>query len=282
MSGERESMDTLRQRADLDGRFSRVLSGYNPQQVADYMNEQKRILRRQAQAAREEREQLLEQIAQLGSEIDAKNIALAELKRQKEPDLTPAYPDLRGELREQDRKLAALQNALRERDASLAAQKQALSERELALSALKRQLADRQSAMHEQELTLAALEAELSAFQTEAAYCRQIRGMMSTLSGAAVRVRETLSENERLRTALDEQSAQAAEARKEVETLRRELAAYRQPQVVPFRIPEARATQKPPQSVPEADQFDDVCAQLRGLLDQLSDEHTPPPAVRRR
>ena len=94
MAGERDNrnggVDALRSRMDADARFHRVLHGYDPDEVRDCLDEMKMASVQQAKAARQEQEGLLDQIASLKSEIEARNCAMNSLKdtlAQKETEL---------------------------------------------------------------------------------------------------------------------------------------------------------------------------------------------------
>jgi DivIVA domain-containing protein len=70
----------LRNRMDADARFHRVLSGYDPQEVRAYMDEVRRVLSRQTNAAKQEEECLIIQINTVKSELAARNCAIRSMK----------------------------------------------------------------------------------------------------------------------------------------------------------------------------------------------------------
>ena len=70
----------LRSRTDADARFHRVLSGYDPQEVRAYMDEVRRVLSRQTNAAKQEEESLIVQISSVKSELAARNCAIRSMK----------------------------------------------------------------------------------------------------------------------------------------------------------------------------------------------------------
>jgi predicted nuclease with TOPRIM domain len=78
---------------DADARFHRVLSGYDPEEVRDCLEEMKKKLALQAKAARREQESLLADIDSLKSEVEARNCAVNTLKEtiaQREQELADA------------------------------------------------------------------------------------------------------------------------------------------------------------------------------------------------
>ena len=75
-----KDVEVLRSRMDADARFQRVLSGYAPQEVRAYMDEVRRTLSRQANAAKQEEESLILQISTVKSELSARNCAIRSMK----------------------------------------------------------------------------------------------------------------------------------------------------------------------------------------------------------
>ncbi len=97
MGGERgnrnEGVDALRNRMDADARFHRVLHGYDPDEVRECLDELKMASVQQTKAAKREQEGLLDQLASVKSEIEARNCAMNTLKEslaQKENELNEA------------------------------------------------------------------------------------------------------------------------------------------------------------------------------------------------
>jgi len=77
---EEEGIDSLRSRMDADARFRRSLSGYDPQDVRNYVDNVKRIFAQQAMAAKREQEDLILQLDSAKSEIQAKNYGIRKMK----------------------------------------------------------------------------------------------------------------------------------------------------------------------------------------------------------
>lgn len=77
---EEEGIDSLRSRMDADARFRRSLSGYDPQDVRNYVDNVKRIFAQQAMAAKREQEDLIAQLDSAKSEIQAKNYGIRKMK----------------------------------------------------------------------------------------------------------------------------------------------------------------------------------------------------------
>jgi cell division septum initiation protein DivIVA len=77
---EEEGIDSLRSRMDADARFRRSLSGYDPQDVRNYVDNVKRIFAQQAMAAKREQEDLISQLDSAKSEIQAKNYGIRKMK----------------------------------------------------------------------------------------------------------------------------------------------------------------------------------------------------------
>ena len=77
---EEEGIDSLRSRMDADARFRRSLSGYDPQDVRNYVDNVKRIFTQQAMAAKREQEDLIAQLDSAKSEIQAKNYGIRKMK----------------------------------------------------------------------------------------------------------------------------------------------------------------------------------------------------------
>jgi cell division septum initiation protein DivIVA len=77
---EEEGIDSLRSRMDADARFRRSLSGYDPQDVRNYVDNVKRIFVQQAMAAKREQEDLIAQLDSAKSEIQAKNYGIRKMK----------------------------------------------------------------------------------------------------------------------------------------------------------------------------------------------------------
>ena len=75
-----EGIDSLRSRMDADARFRRSLSGYDPQDVRNYVDNVKRIFAQQAMAAKREQEDLIAQLDSAKSEIQAKNYGIRKMK----------------------------------------------------------------------------------------------------------------------------------------------------------------------------------------------------------
>lgn len=88
-----ESVDALRSRMDADARFHRVLSGYDPDEVREYLEEMKKTFSQQAKAAKREMESIFAELNTAKSEIDSRNCAIRTLKEalsQREKELTDA------------------------------------------------------------------------------------------------------------------------------------------------------------------------------------------------
>ncbi len=77
---EDEGIDTLRSRMEADARFRRTLSGYDPQDVHNYVDNVKRIFAQQARAAKREQEDLIAQLESAKSEIQARNCGIRKMK----------------------------------------------------------------------------------------------------------------------------------------------------------------------------------------------------------
>ena len=77
---EEEGIDTLRSRMEADARFRRTLSGYDPQDVHNYVDNVKRIFAQQARAAKREQEDLIAQLESAKSEIQARNCGIRKMK----------------------------------------------------------------------------------------------------------------------------------------------------------------------------------------------------------
>ena len=77
---EDEGIDTLRSRMEADARFRRALSGYDPQDVHNYVDNVKRIFAQQARAAKREQEDLIAQLESAKSEIQARNCGIRKMK----------------------------------------------------------------------------------------------------------------------------------------------------------------------------------------------------------
>lgn len=77
---EDEGIDTLRSRMEADARFRRTLSGYDPQDVHNYVDNVKRIFAQQARAAKQEQEDLIAQLESAKSEIQARNCGIRKMK----------------------------------------------------------------------------------------------------------------------------------------------------------------------------------------------------------
>ena len=75
-----ESMEALRSRMDADARFHRVLSGYEPEEVRQFLEEMKRTFALQAKAAKREQEILISDLSAARTEIDSRNCAIKALK----------------------------------------------------------------------------------------------------------------------------------------------------------------------------------------------------------
>ncbi|MPM05998.1 hypothetical protein SDC9_52293 [bioreactor metagenome] len=88
-----ESVDALRNRMDADARFHRVLSGYDPDEVREYLEETRKTFSQQAKAAKREMESVFAELESAKSEIDSRNCAIRTLKEalsQREKELTEA------------------------------------------------------------------------------------------------------------------------------------------------------------------------------------------------
>lgn len=77
---EEDGIDSLRSRMDADARFRRSLSGYDPQDVRNYVDNVKRIFAQQTMAAKREQEDLIAQLDSAKSEIQAKNYGIRKMK----------------------------------------------------------------------------------------------------------------------------------------------------------------------------------------------------------
>ena len=77
---EEEGIDSLRSRMEADARFRRALSGYDPQDVRNYVDNVKRIFAQQAKAAKREQEDLIAQLESAKSEIQARNCGIRKMK----------------------------------------------------------------------------------------------------------------------------------------------------------------------------------------------------------
>jgi len=77
---EDEGIDTLRSRMEANARFRRALSGYDPQDVHNYVDNVKRIFAQQARAAKREQEDLIAQLESAKSEIQARNCGIRKMK----------------------------------------------------------------------------------------------------------------------------------------------------------------------------------------------------------
>lgn len=75
-----ESVEALRSRMDADARFHRVLSGYDPEEVRQFLEEMKRTFALQAKAAKREQETLISDLSAARTEIDSRNCAIKALK----------------------------------------------------------------------------------------------------------------------------------------------------------------------------------------------------------
>lgn len=88
-----ESVDALRNRMDADARFHRVLSGYDPDEVREYLEDMKRTFGQQVKAAKREMESIFAELDSAKSEINSRNCAIRTLKEalsQREKELTDA------------------------------------------------------------------------------------------------------------------------------------------------------------------------------------------------
>ena len=88
-----ESVDALRSRMDADARFHRVLSGYDPDEVRDFLENMKQTFLQQAKAAKREMESIFADLNAAKSEIDSRNCAIRTLKEalcQREKELSEA------------------------------------------------------------------------------------------------------------------------------------------------------------------------------------------------
>lgn len=86
-----DGVEALRSRMDADARFHRVLSGYDPDEVREYLENVKRVFSQQAKAARQEQESLISDLNAAKSEIHARNCAIKTIKDtldQRESELT--------------------------------------------------------------------------------------------------------------------------------------------------------------------------------------------------
>ena len=75
-----EGVEALRNRMDADARFHRVLSGYDPDEVRDFLEEMKRVLAQQAKASKREQETLIAELEATRSELAARNCAMKTIK----------------------------------------------------------------------------------------------------------------------------------------------------------------------------------------------------------
>lgn len=93
MEHRNETMNALRGRMDADARFHRVMRGYDPDEVQDYLEELKKVFDQQAKAAKREQEKLIASMSAAKSEIEARNCAvrsLSEKVTQREMELSEA------------------------------------------------------------------------------------------------------------------------------------------------------------------------------------------------
>jgi len=75
-----DGVDSLRLRMDTEARFHRVLSGYDPEEVRECLEEMKRLSAQQTKAAKLEQETILRDLDSARSEIEARNCAIRSLK----------------------------------------------------------------------------------------------------------------------------------------------------------------------------------------------------------
>ena len=75
-----EGVEALRNRMDADARFHRVLSGYDPDEVRDFLEEMKRVLAQQTKASKREQETLISELEATRSELAARNCAMKTIK----------------------------------------------------------------------------------------------------------------------------------------------------------------------------------------------------------
>jgi len=93
MERRSESMNTLRSRMDADARFHRVVRGYDPEEVQDYLEQLKNVFDQQVKAGKREQEALIAALGAAKSEIEARNCAVKSLSdkvAQREKELSDA------------------------------------------------------------------------------------------------------------------------------------------------------------------------------------------------
>ena len=93
MEHRSESMNTLRSRMDADARFHRVVRGYDPEEVQDYLEQLKNVFDQQVKAGKREQEALIAALGAAKSEIEARNCAVKSLSdkvTQREKELSDA------------------------------------------------------------------------------------------------------------------------------------------------------------------------------------------------
>lgn len=275
MSQERkqgESLEELRQRAELAARFQKIPFGYNPAQVSDYMLEMRRAGERQQRESRREQELTRMEIDQLHSEIAAKNVAIESLKKQiADAERTAMTNDLLST--DTERRILEGQRALEASKRRLAECEQYIVRCEKAMEEADQLLSGNEREIERLRTALSAADERRKQYEQEHAYCEKVRAIMAELGSAAERVRGVMAENERLRAAVESRDTRITSLEDEVESLRQELERARPSaeKRASVRQAEARAMEKWEHADAPQDPFQTAYHQLANLLDKTGE-----------
>jgi DivIVA domain-containing protein len=224
---------------DADARFHRVLSGYDPDEVRDFLEEMKRVFAQQAKASKREQETLIDELEATRSELSARNCAIKTMKD------TLDHRDM--ELKSMQTRAVGLTQSIRSLEAERAGMEQLR-----AAAATARVAAERTQTL-EQEVQ------QLRGTLTQAA------NVIESWKSERIRLQE---ENARLRAEIESMRIHGSSPAQ----------GYEQRSASPVPAPQVRQEPAPALTPEMADKLADTFAEAYALVNQFRTANEPPRA----